>query len=295
MLLLVFSSFLFGLSNPLASLLVEDADALIFSFHFLLMLVLIQLPFVLGKMKEVKAMEFKGQFDLLFISGLIGTFLYWCEFSSLQVGLPITHVTFLLLTVPAWTLLWEFLRGRGKKSHLNKWMIALLGSIILISPNDKGQFSFGYLLPIFTSLLTASWLIYSKKAQEAGIHPIVCSFFNDLFSLIGVLGFIVMNGKTAELSLPSNIGNIFVYSAIIGVLPNLLLFYGLRSSGLVAASSVIMLEPVMSGVISFLINNDALGINFLMGSICIVISNIPSGTRIYLKKVRLIYVTSSFK
>ncbi|MBA2404849.1 MAG: EamA family transporter, partial [Bdellovibrionales bacterium] len=189
MIYLVLSSFLFGLSNPLAALLVEDADALIFAFHFLLMLTLIQLPFVLGRMKEVKKLKMKGEFDLLIISGLIGTFLYWCEFSSLQVGLPISHVTFLLLTVPAWTLLWEWLRGRGTKTNLNKWAIALLGSVILISPNESGQFSMGYLLPIFTSLLTAMWLIYSKKAQEAGIHPIVCSFFNDLFSLIGVLGF----------------------------------------------------------------------------------------------------------
>lgn len=275
MLLLVLSSFLFGLSNPLAALLVEDTDALIFSFHFLLMLTLIQLPFVLGKMHEVKAMKFRGGFDLLLISGLIGTFLYWCEFSSLQVGLPISHVSFLLLTVPAWALLWEFLRGRGTKTNLNKWMIALLGSIILISPNERGQFSIGYLLPIFTSLLTASWLIYSKKAQEAGIHPVVCSFFNDLFSLVGVFIFILMKGKGAELSFPINLGNIFVYSAVIGVLPNLLLFYGLRTSGIVAASSVIMLEPVMSGVLSVLIHNDTLGMNFFMGSICIVISNMP--------------------
>ena len=241
MLALVLSSFLFGLSNPLAALLVEDQDALIFAFHFLLMLVLIQLPMVLARPKEVKKLKFKGQFDLLMISGMIGTFLYWCEFSSLQVGLPITHVTFLLLTVPAWTMLWEFLRGRGTKTHINKWMIALLGSIILISPNNKGQFSISYLLPIVTSLLTASWLIYSKKAQEAGIHPIVWSFFNDLFSLVGVAGFIILNGKTHALSLPSNVGNIFIYSAVIGVLPNLLLFYGLRSSGVVAASMVIPL------------------------------------------------------
>ena len=121
MLLLVISSFLFGLANPLAALLVDDTDALIFSFHFLLMLTLIQLPFVLGRYKEVKKLKFKGELDLLVMSGFIGTFLYWCEFTSLQVGLPITHVTFLLLTVPAWTLLWEFLRGRGTKTNLNKW------------------------------------------------------------------------------------------------------------------------------------------------------------------------------
>lgn len=295
MLLLVLSSFLFGLSNPLAAFLVEDQDALIFAFQFLLMLVLIQLPFVLGRVNDVKRLKLKGQFDLLIISGMIGTFLYWCEFSSLQVGLPISHVTFLLLTVPAWTLLWEFLRGRGTKTNINKWMFALLGSIILISPNNKGQFSIGYLLPIVTSLLTASWLIYSKKAQEAGIHPVVCSFFNDLFSLVGVTAFIILNGKSGALSLPHNVGNIFIYSAVIGVLPNLLLFYGLRSSGVVAASMVIMLEPIMSGVLAILIHDDALGFNFMLGAFCIVISNLPAETMFYLRKVRVSYAIPSFK
>lgn len=295
MLFLVLSSFLFGLSNPLAALLVDDTDALIFAFHFLLMLTLIQLPFVLGRAKEVKKLKFKGEMDMLVMSGFIGTFLYWCEFTSLQVGLPITHVTFLLLTVPAWTLLWEFLRGRGTKNNINKWAVALIGSVILISPNEHGQFSMGYLLPIFTSLLTAMWLIYSKKAQEAGIHPIVCSFFNDLFSLIGVLIFILMNGKGHALSLPSNVGNIFMYSAMIGVLPNILLFYGLRKIGIVAASGVIMLEPVMSGVLSYLIHNDALGMNFLLGSFCIVLSILPGQTIEYLRKIRLTYAIPSFK
>lgn len=295
MLLLVLSSFLFGLSNPLAAFLVEDTDALIFAFHFLSMLVLIQLPFVLGRMEEVRALKLRGEVDLLLLSGLIGTFLYWCEFSSLQVGLPITHVTFLLLTVPAWTLLWEYLRGRGTKTNFNKWALALIGSIILISPNNKGQFSIGYLLPIFTSLLTAAWLIYCKKAQERGISPLVFSFFNDLFSLIGVLVFILMKGKASALTLPENVGNIFIYSAIIGVLPNLLLFYGLRHSGIVAASMVIMLEPVMSGVLSLLIHNDTLGFNFLMGSILIVISNIPAEAMLYLRKFNLKYAFSSFK
>ena len=295
MLFLVLSSFLFGLSNPLAALLVDDTDALIFAFHFLLMLTLIQLPFVLGRAKEVRKLKFKGEMDMLVMSGFIGTFLYWCEFTSLQVGLPITHVTFLLLTVPAWTLLWEFLRGRGTKTNINKWAVALIGSIILISPNEHGQFSMGYLLPIFTSLLTAMWLIYSKKAQEAGIHPIVCSFFNDLFSLIGVLIFILMNGKGHALGLPANVGNIFLYSAVIGVLPNVLLFYGLRNTGIVAASGVIMLEPVMSGVLSYLIHNEALGLNFLLGSFCIVLSILPGQTVDYLRKIRVTYAIPSFK
>ena len=104
-----------------------------------------------------------------------------------------------------------------------------------------------------------------------------------------------MNGKGHALGLPANVGNIFLYSAVIGVLPNVLLFYGLRNTGIVAASGVIMLEPVMSGVLSYLIHNEALGLNFLLGSFCIVLSILPGQTIDYLRKIRVTYAIPSFK
>ena len=284
MLLLFLSSFLFGLTHPLGAIFVQDVDTLVFSFQFLLMLSLVQLPFVIPKWREIKKLTFKREFSLLLISGLIGTFLYWCEFSSLKVGLPISHVTFLLLTVPTWTLLYEYFKGVGSKWNLNKWALALIGSLILISPNARGQFSIGYLLPIFTSLLTAAWLIYAKKTLEAGISPIVSSFFNDLFAAIGVLGFIIFNGRGESLALPQNVGNIFLYSAIIGVLPNILLYYGLKSTSVVKASAIIMLEPVTSGIISILLHQEELGVNFLIGALFIAVSNTPTGFFIYMRR-----------
>jgi drug/metabolite transporter (DMT)-like permease len=284
MLILFLSSFLFGLTHPLGAFLVQDEDTLVFSFQFLLMLSLIQLPFVIPKWREIKKLTFKREFSLLLISGLIGTFLYWCEFSSLKVGLPISHITFLLLTVPTWTLLYDYFKGLGTKWNLNKWVLALIGSLILVSPNTSGQFSIGYLLPIFTSLLTAAWLIYTKKTLEAGISPIVSSFFNDIFAAIGVLFFIIYNGRVESVALPQNMGNIFLYSAIIGVLPNILLYYGLKSISVVKASAIIMLEPVTSGVISILVHQEELGLNFLIGALFIAVSNTPTGFLIYMRR-----------
>jgi hypothetical protein len=127
----------------------------------LAVLVLLQLPLVIPKWREVRAMGFRKEYSVLLISGLIGTFLYWCEFSSLKVGLPISHVTFLLLTVPAWILLYEYFKGNGCRWNLNKWVLALIGSIILIQPTTHGEFSVAYLLPIFTSLLM--WYLRTKQ------------------------------------------------------------------------------------------------------------------------------------
>jgi drug/metabolite transporter (DMT)-like permease len=287
MFLLFISSFLFGLSNPLGPLLVGSEDTLVFSFQFLGMMVLIQLPFIAPKWKEIRKLSFDREFSLLLLSGLVGTFLYWCEFSSLQVGLPITHVTFLSLTVPAWALLWEFLRGRGTRGNLNKWVLALIGTAFLLVPNDQGQFTPRYLLPVFTSLLTAAWMIYAKKCQEAGMSALVCSFFNDLFSLIGVSCFILINGRMESVAtMPHEVTTLFFYCAAIGVLPNILLYQGLRTTNIVVATAIIMLEPILSGILSVVINDDHLGINFLVGAIFIAISNVPTSFYYYLGRLR---------
>lgn len=296
MFLLFISSFLFGLANPLGAIMVKEEDTLVFAFQFLAVMVLIQLPFIFRKWKEIRKLTFGAEFSLLMLSGLIGTFLYWCEFSSLQVGLPISHITFLSLTVPAWALLWEFLRGRGSIGHFNKWMFALIGTGFLLVPNEQGQFTPSYLLPVLTSLLTAAWMIYAKKCQEAGMSALVCSFFNDLFSLLGVGCFILLKGRVDSVAvIPDNVHNLVFYCAFIGVLPNLLFYQGLKTCGVVAAAAIIMFEPVLSGVMSIIINDDLLGGNFLVGVLFIAISNIPTKFYHYLDRARLVLVTSLFK
>ncbi len=274
---------------------IGDVDALQFAFHFLLILTLLQVPLVLWKRKEIRFMTFRNEFSLLLISGLIGTFLYWCEFSSLDVGLPVTHLTFLSLTVPAWALLYEYFRGRGTGWNLNKWVIALIGTTILIAPNAKGQFSIGYLLPVFTSILMALWIIYSKKAQESGLSPVVCSFFNDFFSLVGITLFIYLKGRSHYLTMPENVGNIAFYAILTGIIPNLLLYYGLRKTKVTAAASIIMLEPIFIGIATIIATNEDVTLNLLAGVVFITVSNLPDHVLSTARRYAMVYGFNNYK
>lgn len=295
MLFLVLSSFLFGLEYPLAARLIGDVDALEFAFHFLLILSAIQLPFVLMRWREVMSLR-RNEFTLMVLAGLIGTFLYWCEFSSLTVGIPVSHLTFISLSVPAWALFYEYVRGRGTGSNLNRWVLALVGSSILIAPGEKGEFSAGYLLPIFTSLLTALWIIYSKKAQERGISPIVCNFFNDFFSLIGIAIFMMMKDRVESFTAPANFTNVALYAAIVGLLPNLLLFYGLKTANVVSAATLIVLEPVITGVLVVITgSNEVVSLNLLTGSVLVFSSTLPDNVLNYIKRTTIAYGLKPFK
>lgn len=232
---------------------------------------------------------------LLVLSGLIGTFLYWCEFSSLSVGIPVSHLTFISLSVPAWALLYEYIRGRGTGWNLNKWVMALIGSSILIAPGNRGEFTPSYLLPIFTSLLMAAWIIYAKKSQDRGISPIVCSFFNDFFSLIGITVFMLIRGRMDSVTIPTNIGNVALYAAFVGLAPNLLLFYGLQTANVISAASLIVLEPIITGVVVVILSHEVISINLLLGSMMVFSSTLPDNFLNYIKRVTVAYSLKTFK
>jgi drug/metabolite transporter (DMT)-like permease len=295
MLLLLISAFLVGVSTPLAALLVEDHDPLVFAFYFLTALLVIQIPFIFRKWDEIKALIGKKEFGLVVTGSLIATCQYWCEFSSLKVGLPVSHVAFLTLTVPTWVMFYEYVRGRGQFSSVNKVIIALIGSLALILPTVGDQFTPGHLLPILTSFFMAAFLITSKKSQEAGISPLVVSFFNDLLALIGISVLIIINGKTHLVVVPANASGIALYAAIIGLLPGLFFLYGLRSTKLITASTIIIIEPIIFGIVAITINFNEIGLNFILGAIAISVSSMPDSVFAMVRKARLVYVLNAFK
>lgn len=277
MVLLLLSSLLIGISTPLASYLVKDQDALAFAFQFLLMSVLIQIPLVLSKSQEFIKVLKTREFLQLMITGLIGALLYWCEFSALKVGLPVAHISFLSLTVPAWVMLYE------KKMGI-PWIMAMLGSLVIILPEGEREFAQGHLLPFLTSMFFAAYIVSSKKSQEAQISPVICSFVNDFFSLLGIVVIILCQGETAEMwNAPPSVFNLFVFAGVIVLLPGLIFLYGLKDTELELASHVVILEPVILGIIAVAMDSSVLGLNFVLGAVMISLSSMP------MHKIRVLY------
>ena len=295
MLLLLISTFLIGISTPIAGLLIKDHDPLVFALYFLVSLIIIQLPFVVSRWREMVALfKRKKEMGLLFAGAMNATFLYWSEFSSLKVGLPVSHVTFLSLTVPTWVMFHEYLSGRGRASSLKKVVVAMVGSLILIVPSVGENFTMGHLLPISTSFFMAAFLISSKKSQEAGIAPIVVSFFNDVLALLAIMALIISQDKISLIQMPENVENIFLYAGMIELVPALAFLYGLRTTKVDTASLIMVIEPVIFGVIAIMVNFNQIGLPFLIGAFLITIATLPNFT-MSMRKIRVIYAFNMFK
>lgn len=293
MLLMVISSFILGLSYPLADKLIGNINGLEFAFFFLLITSVIQLPFVLLRWKEIRQMTFKGHFVSIILAGIVGTFLYWCEFASLKVGLPIAHMTFITLTVPAWTLFYEYFFGENTGHNLNKWSLAVLGSIVLVF--SQSEFNLYYLMPVMTSFLMATWLIFSKRCQDVGISPILNSFFNDVFSLMGITFFLVLKGQAQTMSLPPNLINMILYAILIGLIPGLLFLYGLKKMELVPAATVMVLEPLLTGIVSIIATGEAISPHLVIGAFLIASSSLPDYVFSEIRRIAIISTSALFR
>jgi hypothetical protein len=125
--LIILAVILFGLTHPMGALLIEKSDPMVFTFHYLILRVLWQLPIVAVKhQSSLVAFKAPGA-KYIWMAGIIGTFLHWSEFSALKSGLPISHITFITFLAPAWLLLLEFFKEHSNYKHALKCFFALAG------------------------------------------------------------------------------------------------------------------------------------------------------------------------
>jgi drug/metabolite transporter (DMT)-like permease len=291
MLFLVLGVFCFGLTHPIGSILLKDhSSPILFSFLYILLRVLIQIPIAFSEVKKFRPSG--EQILLILASGTIGTFLHWSEFASLKTSVPVSQITFLTFCFPLWIFIFEVISKRKlDASGLIRFSLAMLGLIFVIPGKlDFNLLSNGYIYPVISSLLLAMWMINSRKAQESQISAKVYSFYYDVTSLIGLLTYILV---ATDLNISSVISfssehislKIFIYAAVVGVLPNILIFKGLAIVKPLAASFVMMFEPFISSFCSIILFNENFTTNFILGTICILLANIPSDIFNWLREI----------
>lgn len=288
MLFLVLGVFFFGLTHPVGALLLKEHHSpLMFSFIYILTRTLIQLPLVGSQIRKLSLSP--TQIKLILASGLVGTFLHWSEFQSLKTSIPVSQITFITFCFPIWIFIVESVRqGKVQVEGLYRFVLAITG-LLLILPGEVRLtlFNSSYLYPLTSSFLLASWIMVSKKAQDTDLHPFVYSFFYDLTSLLGITGLIVSQGMSDLDGLVAFTAqtmdlNIFLYALIVGVMPNILIFKGLRQTAPITAAIIMMFEPFISSFCASILFNEAFSPVFLVGACLIFAANLPKEVTLWL-------------
>jgi len=279
---LLLGTFLFSLTHPVGKVFL-DLRLSVFSFCilFLSFRILAQIPLVWSAGQF--AIKKRSHLWQLLGLGFVGASLHYAEFSSLNIGLSVPTASFLIFTHPIWTLLLRAIFFGDSLTWYRCGRVAagLVGMFLMLGPEVNNLFSLQSLFfPLLASFGLAAWILLSHSSQESGVPMKQLSLYYDLFSLILLvaLGAATRGQETIEgfrQLTPAIAGGLIVYSLVVGIIANYLFLIGIRRSGGLAASLVLLLEPVLSSVLGTILFDVHLTLPFFLGSLCILLANVP--------------------
>ncbi|MDB9786668.1 DMT family transporter [Bacteriovoracaceae bacterium] len=274
---------IFGFLHPTSKVLLSTGIPLsYFCILYIGIRLLIQIVYI-GSTKK-KLSRLKNNIPKLITLGLIGALLQFFEFKGIEEGLPPGIVTLLMFSYPIWTTLFDITKKNKPKALLSFTppFFALLG-IFLISDITfplQSSINGSIIYPILAGLFVAIWITYSNILAKNGIDTLSLSLFYDLFSFLALLLFLG-NDLVNDYSLFvewinfTNIGYISAFSILIGLLPNVLFYDGIKKIKSHNAGMIMATEPIFSIFYSSFIWRSSFDVNFILGTLSIILANIP--------------------
>ncbi len=275
------SAILFGLVHPGSKLIMSQGISLLpFCFLYVTVRLIAQLPLVLTK-KAWKIVS-REQFSLLLSLGVVGALLQLSEFCGINNGLPVGVVSFLVYTHPVWTVLLSRIINKEEisKTTVLKLGVAIAG-VVSITGFSGGVPSLLFLGPLAAGLFIALWISLSNRASKTGCSAITISFYYDAFAFL-ILGSLLLSGPQSNIQSAlhfvsdlNTLSLIVAYSIFIGYLPNFLFYWGSKSTSAQLAGFTLLLEPVISTLVSHVTWNEPMSGSFFLGAVMILSTNLP--------------------
>lgn len=281
MIFVLFSVLLFGFVHPGSKIILENGIPLsFFCIFFIGFRVIFLLP-VLALKKQDLSLSKKHIFYLI-LFGLIGASLQYFEFKGIDEGLSPGLVTFLVFSYPLWIYLFNLFKGTSNNSLYKLLQLSLIISgVYLIAGSSLAGAELKLLVyPLLASISIAGWILLSSFLRKEGLTPLTLSFYYDLFSLIILL---ILFGGNIVGGLPTlggwmtteNMGQMFAYAALIGLLPNLFFYYGAPKITSDLSAGLLAFEPVVSSIYSWIFLGVVLGETFWFGAVLVILGNLP--------------------
>lgn len=275
---------LFGLIHPLSKVILDSGIPL---SYFCVLYVGIRLIFQLPALffQHFRIIDLQKILPLLLLFGLCGAGLQYFEFKGISEGLNPGVVTFLMFSYPIWIILsGALLRNKSfNKISAAKVLAGFIGIYLIsraeifhLATNDPTPLIY----PLLASVFIASWIALSNKLRKLNVNSLGLSVFYDLFTFV-MLAIVLSpslasdwNSFTAWSSNTSHLFHIMGYSLFVGLLPNLLFYFGSRTVSTLTAGLAMALEPALSTLYSSIIWNIDLGSTFVVGAALILIANL---------------------
>lgn len=285
MLAILMSVLLFGFVHPLSKVILDSGIPLsFFCTLYVAIRLLIQTPIAI--LVKPSGASSRNIFLSLILLGICGAGLQFFEFKGVSAGLNPGVVTFLMFSYPIWIILGQSILAKNPPTITSFLKIGCGGiGIYFVCQNHfsglQREDSFSMIYPIMASVFIAAWITISNKLRKQNVSALSLSLYYDLFSLVAL--FVLLANSLSQdwttflgwVDTPSNVAFIVLYSVFIGLVPNLLFYFGSRKVSAFACGMAMALEPVLSTMYSSFIWETSLGSSFFVGAIFILFANLP--------------------
>ena len=265
----VFSGILYGLLGYFGVVLMRDGFSVanLSFWRFIVAFLFIALIFLFKKDKTNNSPK-----DLLkaFINGAIfycaPAFLFFMAIKKIGSGQAM--VVFYVYPAFVMILNWLFLGQKLKPYYILCFAIIISGLIFLV---DVGEVSFdliGIGLSLMAAFLYAIYVFLSKKSP---LSPLSSTL---MISLVCVLSSFIFAYLEQTLVIPYTLeqwGNIFAIALICSAIPILLLLEATKHISADKASILSVTEPICTVIVGFLLLNEIIRINTIVGIIMTLI------------------------
>ena len=274
---LVFASFFFSLMT----LCVKNIDKRIPIYELVLFRSLLSLVITLFIIKVKNINPWGKNKPLLILRGVLGTTALICIFYAIR-NMPLSISTVIQYTYPIFISIFAgiFINEKITKNLIFALMIGWLGILIILNPSQLSNInvdienisvSIAFLGSISTAL---AYVTVKKLAFTENIYVIIEYF--PLVSFITLLPIVLLNWVTPNL-------NELIWIIGIGLFTQLgqtFLTIGLKKLPASEASTINYLQVLFGSIWGILFFSEIINLNFIIGSLLVLLGTIISSTKI---------------
>ena len=227
----------------------------------------------------------RGMLPIFLASGIVGAALALAQFGALILGASVAVVVLLLYTQPLWTTLFGrfFLQEMVTKHKVIAIALVILGVVFLVNPFDLTVDSFpGPMVALVGGIFLSAWVILSRVCGKNGYPPVTVQFSYTLFTLIflsasfPLVTMLVDAPSITSFSFDLSI-DLWIYlggyAVVSHIIPQLLIFKGLKRVPASDAGILLLSEPVVAAILAYVFLRQMAAMNIILGGALILVSN----------------------
>ena len=269
----ILAGFLWGTSFPAIKIGLGFIDAYTFAFlRFSLAFVIMFIVLLLTKNLDINLAKKKS----LWYLGILNGFAYLLQFVGMTYTTASKSSLFVNLSA-VWVaiLSWFILKEKFDNKKLSGIILAVIGVFLITTNLELSSLTqgmiYGDALILLSGFAWAFFIIYNKKIISDSKNTGQLMTWVLLGTVLPLIPFLVFS-TNLSLNLPTEAWLAILYTVLCAIAPYYLWLKGLKDMSPVTSTIILLVEPIVAIVISFLILKEGFNLIYGIGALLILLA-----------------------